>query len=61
MGYFKLVMALVYITLGLSLLMVPSLLQELPRVHKLPLGIVLAGYGIFRLFKWLQQMRRHHE
>lgn len=61
MTYFNLIMTLIYVTLGLALLMVPSVLSELPKIHKLPLGLVLVGYGIYRFFKWISKLRRSHE
>lgn len=59
--YFSLLMILVYVTAGFSILLLPQLLAGLSPVHKLPLGLTLIGYGIYRFVKWLGQVTHSHE
>lgn len=55
MNYFGLVMILIYLGMGLTLLMVPTILEEVARIHRYPLGLVLFAYGSFRLYKWIKK------
>lgn len=61
MHYFSLVMILVYLATGFAVLMAPAVFAEVPKIHKLPLGLLLIGYGVFRLYKWILQRAKTNE
>lgn len=59
--YFSLLMILVYIAAGFSVLMLPDVLTSLSPIHKLPLGLTLVVYGIYRFIKWVRLISHYHE
>lgn len=57
MKYFSIVMAFIYVVLGIALLV-----QQTFKFHyKVPLGIVLIVYGLFRTYSTYQKYFRDRE
>lgn len=57
MKYFAILMAFIYIVLGIFLLVQ----QKFNLAYKIPLGIVLIAYGLFRAFSTYQKYSRNRE
>ena len=57
MKYFAIVMAFIYVVLGTFLL----IQQTFTLAYKIPLGIVLILYGLFRAFNTYQKYFRDRE
>lgn len=57
MKYFAILMAFIYVALGISLLVQ----QTFTLAYKIPLGIVLIAYGLFRAFTNYQKYFRDRE
>lgn len=57
MKYFAIVMAFIYIALGIFLLVQ----DKFNLAYKIPLGIVLIAYGLFRAFSTYQKYSRGRE
>ncbi|MFT3884557.1 MAG: hypothetical protein QM724_03730 [Flavobacteriales bacterium] len=51
MKYFALIMSAVYAAAGLALLFTNTAIELIPR-FRLPLGLLLVGYGIVRFVLW---------
>jgi hypothetical protein len=51
MKYFALAMSAIYVAAGLALLFSNALIELIPR-FRIPLGVLLAGYGIVRFVLW---------
>lgn len=57
MKYFAILMAFIYIVLGVLLLVQ----QTFTLAYKIPLGIVLIAYGLFRVYTTYQKYFRGRE
>mgnify|MGYP003422379659 FL=1 len=57
MKFFAILMAFIYIALGIFLLVQ----QKFNLAYKIPLGIVLIVYGLFRAFSTYQKFSRGRE
>lgn len=51
MKYFALVMSVAYMLVGTMILVAPGFLPQLTR-FRLPLGVILVGYGALRAVMW---------
>ncbi len=51
MKYFALAMSALYVLIGCLFLFTDVLLEQIPD-FRLPLGLLLAGYGVVRAFLW---------
>ncbi|MBS1582247.1 MAG: hypothetical protein JST66_08625 [Bacteroidetes bacterium] len=58
MKYFALAMSAVYVLAGCAFLFTDALVQFIPR-FRLPIGLVLVGYGILRFFLWRRKYAQH--
>ncbi|WP_224998578.1 hypothetical protein [Cesiribacter sp. SM1] len=52
MKYLTAIMAVAYIVLGTAVLLSMGKLEQMPAAQKVPLGIMLIGYGIFRAWRF---------
>lgn len=59
MKYFALVMCAVYAAAGLALLFTNVVLDLIPR-YRVPLGLLLVGYGILRAVLWWRKHGQQH-
>lgn len=57
MKYFSILMAFIYVALGIFLLVQ----QTFTLAYKIPLGIILIAYGLFRAFSTYQKYFRDRE
>lgn len=57
MKYFSILMAFIYVALGIFLLVQ----QTYTLAYKIPLGIILIAYGLFRAFSNYQKYFRDRE
>ena len=51
MKYFALAMSALYVLVGCGFLFTNSLIAYMPR-YRMPLGLLLVGYGIVRFYMW---------
>lgn len=58
MKYLGILMAVVYLALGLMVLEGTNRLFNLPRTYALIFGIMLVGYGLFRSYRIYQKYFR---
>lgn len=59
MKYFALVMSGIYVLAGCAFLFTDALVALIPR-YRLPIGLVLLGYGVVRFFLWRRRYAQHH-
>ena len=57
MKYFALVMSAIYVAAGLGFLFTTVAIDLIPR-YRLPLGLLLLGYGIVRFVLWWRKNKR---
>jgi hypothetical protein len=57
MKYLNILMAFIYIVLGVVLLVQPGQILSIPAKYKIPLGITLTLYGLFRAYTVYQKNR----
>jgi hypothetical protein len=60
MKYFALAMSLVYVLFGCLFLFTDFLYWQIMR-YRVPLGLVLLGYGILRTFMWRRKNMQSQE
>lgn len=60
MKYFALAMSLIYVAAGALLLFTDLFAAEIVR-FRVPLGLVLVGYGILRWFMWRKKQAQEEE
>jgi len=51
MKYFAVTMSALYVLAGCAFLFTNALINYIPR-YRLPLGLLLVGYGVLRFFMW---------
>lgn len=56
MKYFAWAMSIVYLLAGCALLFTDLLRPVIPN-YRVPLGLLLAGYGVLRFFLWRRKQR----
>lgn len=60
MKYFALVMSLVYVLVG-CLFLFTNFMQWQITSYRIPLGLVLVGYGVLRSFMWRRKNLQSQE
>ncbi len=61
MKWMTIIMAVAYMVLGTLLLLSFGDLQHMPKAQRLPMGIMLICYGLFRAYRFFRKYRHLKE